>query len=120
LSRRTYDPSSVRDILRMIRNKHHHYDELPSSLKSRIGSSTDGLSRYITKQFPRLLMHCYNFCVCNLGPDDPLSVDYKLPRSRLSPNVQSAKEDVTALQPLNEQKKGISLEPIPDDLEQED
>eukprot|EP00985_Skeletonema_marinoi_P016485 scaffold8881_cov199-Skeletonema_marinoi.AAC.14 len=113
LSRRTYDPSSVRDILRMIRNKHHHYDELPSSLKSRIGSSTDGLSRYITKQFPRLLMHCYNFCVCNLGPDDPLSVDYKLPRSRLSPNVQSAKEDVTALQPL-------SLEPIPDDLEQED
>ena len=120
LSRRTYDPSSVRDILRMIRNKHHHYDELPSSLKNRIGSSTDGLSRYITKQFPRLLMHCYNFCVCNLGPDDPLSVDYKLPRSRLSPTVQSAKEDATSLPPLSEQKIGHSLEPIPDDLEQED
>jgi serine/threonine protein kinase len=120
LSRRTYDPSSVRDILRMIRNKHHHYDELPSSLKSRIGSSTDGLSRYIMKQFPRLLMHCYNFCVCNLGPDDPLSKDYKLPRSRLSQNIQSAKADVTALLQLSEQKKGLSLEPIPDDLEQED
>ena len=120
LSRRTYDPSSVRDILRMIRNKHHHYDELPSSLKSRIGSSTDGLSRYIAKQFPRLLMHCYDFCVCNLGPEDSISVDYKLPRSRLSPNIQSAKGDATALQPLSEQKKGLSLEPIPDDLEQED
>ena len=120
LSRRTYDPSSVRDILRMIRNKHHHYDELPSSLRSRIGSSTDGLSRYITNQFPRLLMHCYKFCVCNLGPDDPLAVDYKLPRSRLTPNILSGKADVTALPPLSEQKKGVSLEPIPDGLEQED
>ncbi len=120
LSRRTYDPSSVRDILRMIRNKHHHYDELPSSLKSRIGSSTDGLSRYIAKQFPRLLMHCYNFCVFNLTPDDPLSVDYKLPRSRLTPIIQSAKGDATTLPPLSEQKKGPSLESIPDDLEQED
>jgi serine/threonine-protein kinase/endoribonuclease IRE1 len=119
LSRRTYDPSSVRDILRMIRNKHHHYDELPSSLKSRIGSSTDGLSRYITKQFPRLLMHCYNFCVCNLKPDDSLSIDYKLPRSRLSQNVQPANADIVALPQLSEQKKGLSLEPIPD-LEQED
>ena len=119
LSRRTYDPSSVRDILRMIRNKHHHYDELPSSLKNRIGSSTDGLSLYISKQFPRLLMHCYNFCVSNLGPDDPLSVDYKLPRSRLLSNTQSAKDD-TSLPPLSEQKKGISLEPILDDLEQDE
>ena len=120
LSRRTYDPSSVRDILRMIRNKHHHYDELPSSLKSRIGSSTDGLSRYIDRQFPRLLMHCYNFCVCNLGQDDPLSINYKLPQSKLLSKVQATKSDAIDLSPLNEQKNGLSLEPIPDDTEQDD
>ncbi|KAI2501455.1 Ribonuclease 2-5A [Fragilaria crotonensis] len=33
---RTYDPSSVRDFLRLIRNKHHHYDELPGHVKGRI------------------------------------------------------------------------------------
>ena len=100
----------------MIRNKHHHYDELPSSLKSRIGSSTDGLSRYIDRQFPRLLMHCYNFCVCNLGQDDTLSIDYKLPQSKLLSKVQPTKSD--ELSPLNEQKNGLS--PIPDDTEQDD
>lgn len=120
LSRRTYDPSSVRDILRMIRNKHHHYDELPSSLKNRIGSSTDGLSRYITRQFPRLLMHCYKFCVCNLGRGDSLSIDYKLPLSKLSSNVKSSKKDEINLVSLSEQKKAFSLESIPDDVEQED
>jgi serine/threonine-protein kinase/endoribonuclease IRE1 len=50
---RTYDPSSVRDLLRLIRNKHHHFDELPLSLKESIGSKAEGLMEYFEARFPR-------------------------------------------------------------------
>lgn len=50
---RTYDPSSIRDLLRLIRNKHHHFDELSVSLKEIIGSKTDGLMMYIDQKFPK-------------------------------------------------------------------
>ena len=49
---RTYDMSSVRDLLRLIRNKHHHFDELPSILKETIGSKTVGLVEYFEARFP--------------------------------------------------------------------
>ena len=53
---RTYDPSSIRDLLRLLRNKHHHFDELPASLKESIGSKTDGLMEYFDKRFPRYVV----------------------------------------------------------------
>lgn len=54
---RTYDPSSIRDLLRLIRNKHHHFDELPSPLKESIGSKTEGLIEYFEARFPRYEDH---------------------------------------------------------------
>ena len=120
LSRRTYDPSSVRDCLRMIRNKHHHYDELSTKLKSRIGSATEGLSSYISRTFPRLLMHCYHFCVSNLDPDDSLACDYKLPIPR-EPILRASKTDkvsaiITDLSTLDDNKNcPPTLETILDD-----
>ena len=50
---RTYDASSVRDLLRLIRNKHHHFDELSDSLKTSIGNKTEGLMKYFDRHFPR-------------------------------------------------------------------
>ncbi|KAL7548283.1 hypothetical protein ACHAWF_011572, partial [Thalassiosira exigua] len=115
LTRRTYDPSSVRDCLRMIRNKHHHYDELPAKLKSRIGSSTEGLSNYVTRTFPKLLMHCYHFCVESLAPEDTFATVYKLPIGR---HLKSSKSEVAPLiadlSPLKETKE-CRLETIRDD-----
>lgn len=49
---RTYDSSSIRDLLRLIRNKYHHFDELPNELKARI-SSKAGLMKYFEDKFPR-------------------------------------------------------------------
>ena len=121
ISRRTYDPSSVRDLLRMIRNKHHHYEELPTDLKSKIGSSTDGLSNYVMRTFPRLLRHCYRFCVSNLGPEDSLVIDYTMPiPGKLS--LKSIKSDrkkavITDLSALEEKMETI---PDDDDVDQED
>lgn len=73
---RTYDPSSVRDCLRMIRNKYHHFSELPDSVKDKIGSSLDDLLHYFEGKFPLLLMHCYNLCRDILPQNDPLVVKY--------------------------------------------
>jgi serine/threonine-protein kinase/endoribonuclease IRE1 len=75
---RTYDPSSVRDLLRLMRNKHHHFDEMSDNLKITLKSKTDGLLEYFEQRFPRLLIHCYNFCREYLSVDDPLSVKYNI------------------------------------------
>jgi serine/threonine-protein kinase/endoribonuclease IRE1 len=50
---RSYDPSSIRDLLRLIRNKFHHFDELPDTFKESIGSKPEGLSEYFSMKFPR-------------------------------------------------------------------
>ena len=95
---RTYDPSSVRDLLRLIRNKHHHFDELPRDFRSKlattnldnfqtkagldasIGDKTaeEGLWEYFEARFPLLLMHCYQLCRQWLPSSDPLASKYSI------------------------------------------
>jgi len=79
---RTYDQSSVRDCLRLIRNKHHHYDELPLDVKKRVGSNLDGLMSYFDSKFPRLVMHCYSVCQEFMAEEDPFVVNYSIPLCR--------------------------------------
>jgi serine/threonine protein kinase len=55
---RKYDTSSVRDLLRLIRNKKHHFHELSATLKEKIGSLPLGFYSYFDVKFPHLLMHC--------------------------------------------------------------
>lgn len=55
---RKYDYSSVRDLLRLIRNKKNHYHELPASVKELIGSMPSGYVSYFESKFPKLLMRC--------------------------------------------------------------
>jgi serine/threonine-protein kinase/endoribonuclease IRE1 len=64
---RSYDPSSVRDLLRLLRNKHHHYDELSTDLKSKIGCKVKGLMQYFESRFPRyvsVIVHCFLMVLC--------------------------------------------------------
>lgn len=113
LNRRTYDPASVRDFLRMIRNKHHHWDELSQELKDRVGLNTDGFSRYVSKKFPRLITHCYHFCIANMSADDQFAADYKLPISRTRSMTNHSSSIIDITEPL------LSLEPISDDGEKD-
>jgi len=76
---RAYDPTSVRDLLRLIRNKHHHFDELPESMKEQMGgSNTAGLMEYFEARFPKLVIHCFNVCRALLPSNDPLLTKYSL------------------------------------------
>ncbi|VDO98820.1 unnamed protein product [Soboliphyme baturini] len=56
---RTYRGRSLRDLLRAIRNKRHHYQELPEELRTAIGSIPDDFIAYFTDRFPNLIMHVY-------------------------------------------------------------
>ncbi|XP_077380693.1 serine/threonine-protein kinase/endoribonuclease IRE1 isoform X3 [Festucalex cinctus] len=56
---RTYKGSSVRDLLRAMRNKKAHYHQLPPEVQHSLGELPDGFVRYFTSRFPKLLMHTH-------------------------------------------------------------
>ncbi|NWR32992.1 ERN1 endoribonuclease, partial [Tachuris rubrigastra] len=56
---RTYKGGSVRDLLRAMRNKKHHYHELPAEVRAALGSVPEGFVQYFTSRFPRLLLHTH-------------------------------------------------------------
>lgn len=58
-SRRSYRKDSVRDLLRAIRNKKHHYCELKPSLQEELGTMPEGFLTYFCTRFSLLFLHSY-------------------------------------------------------------
>uniref|UniRef100_A0A0N5C9S6 non-specific serine/threonine protein kinase n=1 Tax=Strongyloides papillosus TaxID=174720 RepID=A0A0N5C9S6_STREA len=56
---RSYKHDTVRDLLRAMRNKKHHYRELPNEVKESLGDIPDNFLYYFTSRFPKLLLHVY-------------------------------------------------------------
>ncbi|KAK0205509.1 other/IRE protein kinase [Desarmillaria ectypa] len=56
---RKYDGKSVQDLLRALRNKKHHYQDLPENVKRHLGSMPDGYLSYFTRRYPRLILHVH-------------------------------------------------------------
>ncbi|KAG8373587.1 hypothetical protein BUALT_Bualt11G0039900 [Buddleja alternifolia] len=56
---RRYKFDSVRDLLRVMRNKLNHYRELPAEIQDIIGPVPKGFDRYFTSRFPKLLIEVY-------------------------------------------------------------
>lgn len=48
---RRYSYTSLRDLLRVIRNKHSHYRELPAELQRRLGTIPEGFLSYFTSRW---------------------------------------------------------------------
>ncbi len=100
---RTYDTSSVRDCLRLIRNKSHHFDELSNDLKGRVATNEEELLKYFESVFPLLLMHCYHICRENLSIGDPIVRKYDIAfrASRDDPKLKDAKLKDTSMKKKN-------------------
>ncbi|KAG0261871.1 bifunctional endoribonuclease/protein kinase ire1 [Mortierella polycephala] len=64
---RKYDGNSVRDLLRALRNKKHHYQDLPPHVKRALGELPHGFLNYFTSRFPKLMLHLYYIVA-----DDPI------------------------------------------------
>lgn len=93
---RTYDYSCVRDLLRLIRNKHHHFEELPEEFRSSTVPNQDALYEYFSTKFPALIMHCYSFCGKNLTEDDQMVSKFDIALAKFDTNeVSNAPTSVT-------------------------
>ncbi|KAF7366637.1 hypothetical protein MSAN_00921600 [Mycena sanguinolenta] len=57
---RKYDGKSVQDLLRALRNKKHHYQDLPEKVKRNLGPMPEGFLAYFTRRFPRLFLHVHS------------------------------------------------------------
>ncbi|MCJ8747682.1 hypothetical protein PDJAM_G00156230 [Pangasius djambal] len=72
---RTYKGNSVRDLLRAMRNKKHHYHELPPEVQAALGEVPEGFVAYFTSRFPRLLLHTHTaLSIC--APERPFHPYY--------------------------------------------
>lgn len=56
---RRYKFDSVRDLLRVVRNKLNHYRELPEEIQELVGPVPEGFDGYFATRFPRLLIEVY-------------------------------------------------------------
>ncbi|TFB00563.1 Serine/threonine-protein kinase ppk4 [Trichoderma ghanense] len=57
---RKYTGNKLLDLLRALRNKRNHYEDMSDSLKRSVGSLPDGYLAYWTVKFPMLLLTCWN------------------------------------------------------------
>ncbi|XP_017389892.1 serine/threonine-protein kinase/endoribonuclease IRE2 isoform X2 [Cebus imitator] len=76
---RSYKGTSVRDLLRAMRNKKHHYRELPVEVRQALGQVPDGFVQYFTNRFPRLLLHTHQ--AMRSCASESLFLPYYLPAS---------------------------------------
>ncbi|XP_078035621.1 serine/threonine-protein kinase/endoribonuclease Ire1 isoform X2 [Augochlora pura] len=77
---RSYRGESVRDLLRALRNKKHHYRELSPAAQENLGDIPDKFTDYWLSRFPCLLSHVW--CAMQTFRDEPTFrgyyyVDYK-------------------------------------------
>jgi serine/threonine-protein kinase/endoribonuclease IRE1 len=89
---RKYDGKSVRDLLRVLRNKvrslmlllprtestltdtffvaqKHHYQDLPENVRKNLGDLPGGFLSYFTARFPRLLLHVFDVVADHLSEE---------------------------------------------------
>jgi len=121
---RTYDYSCVRDLLRLIRNKHHHFEELPEAFRLSTAPNQDALYEYFSAKFPSLIMHCYSFCGKYLTGDDQLMTKFdislakfdsvEIPAAPMSVTLKKKKtvsnEQETSIDPISSTRTALSEE----------
>ena len=56
---RKYQGHRLLDLLRALRNKKNHYEDMPESIKEKVGKLPDGYLGFWTRRFPGLLMGCH-------------------------------------------------------------
>jgi serine/threonine-protein kinase/endoribonuclease IRE1 len=56
---RKYTGNKMLDLLRALRNKKNHYQDMPDHVKKLVGPLPEGYLQYWVCRFPMLLLQCY-------------------------------------------------------------
>lgn len=67
---RKYHGDRILDLLRAMRNKSHHFNDMPKELKEQMSPYPDGYLKYFTERFPYLLMTIYKVVKEHLAEED--------------------------------------------------
>ncbi|KAH3661377.1 hypothetical protein OGAPHI_006784 [Ogataea philodendri] len=67
---RKYHEDKLMDLLRALRNKYHHFQDLPENLAKQMGPLPDGFYYYFAGRFPNMLMTIYRMVEQNLHEDE--------------------------------------------------
>jgi serine/threonine-protein kinase/endoribonuclease IRE1 len=81
---RSYKYSSVRDLLRVIRNKCNHFREMPAELQALIGEPPDAYYAYFAARFPHLFLTMFFFVLSAESHTEALFQKYQLEGSDFS------------------------------------
>jgi len=73
---RRYEFTSLRDLLRVVRNKRSHFREMPPALQELLGPLPGGYLRYFTSRFPNLLLGVWSFALKHLPAEPQLASAY--------------------------------------------
>jgi serine/threonine-protein kinase/endoribonuclease IRE1 len=57
---RKYTGTRLLDLLRALRNKRNHYEDMSEGLKKAVGPLPEGYLSFWTRRFPNLLITCWN------------------------------------------------------------
>ena len=63
---RKYHKEKVMDLLRALRNKYHHFNDMPPKLQAQMSPLPSGFYAYFNRKFPHLLMEIYSVIEDNL------------------------------------------------------
>ncbi|KAL0440473.1 UNVERIFIED_CONTAM: Serine/threonine-protein kinase/endoribonuclease IRE1a [Sesamum latifolium] len=67
---RRYKFDSVRDLLRVIRNKLNHYRELSKEIQAILGPVPEGFYSYFSTRFPKLLIEVYQVFLSHCAEEE--------------------------------------------------
>jgi serine/threonine-protein kinase/endoribonuclease IRE1 len=76
---RKYTGTRMLDLLRALRNKRNHYEDMSDSLKRAVGALPAGYLAFWTMRFPSLILVCWNVVLDVGWQDTDRFVDYYLP-----------------------------------------
>ena len=60
---RKYSGHKLLDLLRALRNKKNHYEDMPEDIKKKVGPLPEGYLGFWTRRFPGLLMACHEVVI---------------------------------------------------------
>lgn len=75
---RKYNGASILDLLRALRNKKHHYQDLPENVQNALGSVPSGFLNYFCGRFPLLLLHAYYLAKAELAHEPMFAAYFNL------------------------------------------